>query len=67
MSYEWEYTSCSELRAAAQRVADGAHDAFLFEMTTALERVYRDVPDDPMSTILLPAYRRRCAVVAGHA
>ena len=67
MSYEWEYTSCSELRAAAQRVADGAHDALLFEMTTALERVYRDVPDDPMSAILLPAYRRRCAVVAGHA
>jgi hypothetical protein len=65
MSYEREYMSCSELQAAAQRVMDGAHDALLFDMTSALERVYRDA-DAPMATILLPASRNRCAVVAGH-
>jgi hypothetical protein len=49
----------AELHAAAQRVLRGERDAAVHEMHVALERAYQDRPDDPIATILLPAYRLR--------
>jgi hypothetical protein len=66
MAHDAPIGALAGLNDLARQVVDGARDPLIHEMTSALERAYRDVPGDPIATILLPAYRTRCQMLGRH-